>query len=205
MFTVTNNKFDNYLGLKKRVSNDIVKENYIRYFDNDGFELSFLEQEFYRENNVKLNYTLNHGGDQRDWITGGDEHFKLDHSMLLQRWYFVDEAKSQLEYKRKEYPQLNKYLKIVPKWGLDFALEYYNENSWMEVLHIEMDYRSYDEAEEAKENLQKQLLSTDWVDFVKSLIRSKSQWDSLPGMEQNDWKAAHWGLKKAEITQKALV
>ena len=204
MLSATNNKFDSYLGLKKRVSNDVINEKYIKYFDNDGFELSFLEQEYYRENGINLNYTLNHGTDQKEWIIGGDEHFKIDHSLLLQRWAFVDEAKRQLEYKRKEYPQLNKYLNLVPKWGLDFLLEYYNENTYMEVLHIEMDYRSYGQAVEAKDFFQKKLLETDWIDFAKSLIRKKDEWQFLPGMQQNDYKAALWGLNKAETTQKAF-
>ncbi len=37
--------------------------------------------------------------------------------------------------------------------------------------------------------------------FLKYKI---SQWECLPGMEQNDWKARHWGLEKAEFTQKAF-
>ena len=45
MLSATNNTFDSYLGLAKRVSNDVINEQYIKYFDNDGFELSFLEQE----------------------------------------------------------------------------------------------------------------------------------------------------------------
>ena len=110
----------------------------------------------------------------------------------------------QLEYKRKEYPQLNKYLNLVPKWGIDFLMEYYNENTYMEVLHIEMDYRSYGQAVEAKDFFQKKLLDTDWVDFAKSLIRKKDEWYFLPGMQQNDYKAKMWGLNKAETTQKAF-
>lgn len=204
MLKATNNTFDSYLGLKKRVSNDVINEQYIRYFDNDGFELSFLEQEYYRENGIKLDYALNHGTDQKEWIIGGDERFKIDHSLLLQRWSFVDEAMKQLEYKRKEYPQLNKYLNLVPKWGIDFLMEYYNENTYMEVLHIEMDYRSYGQAVEAKDFFQKKLLDTDWVDFAKSLIRKKDEWYFLPGMQQNDYKAKMWGLNKAETTQKAF-
>ena len=204
MLSATNNTFESYLGLKKRVSNDVINEQYIKYFDNDGFELSFLEQEYYRENGIKLDYTLNHATDQKDWIVGGDEHFKMDHSLILQRWEFVDEAKKQLEYKRKEYPQLNKFLNLVPKWGLDFALEYYNENSYIEVLHIENDYRTYDEAMLAKGILEEKILNTDWIDFTKSLIRKKSEWENLPGMQQNDWKAVQWGLSKAEVTQKAF-
>lgn len=204
MFKVTENKFNNKLELVKRVSNDVITEDYIQYFDNDGFELSYLEQEYYRENEIKLSSTLNHNCDQKPWIVGGDDHFKLDHSMILQRWCFSKQAREQLEFKRKQFPQLNKYLSIMPKWGLDFALEYYNNDHWIEVLHIEVDYRDYTEALESKEWFERKILATDWPGFVKSLVINKSKWDVLPGMQQNDWKAAHWGLNKAEFTHKAF-
>lgn len=204
MFFVTPNAFDERLALEKRVSNDIIKKEYIRYFDNDGFELSHLEQIYYKENGVQLDSCLNHSCDQKKWIEGGDDHFILDHSLLLQRRNFAGEAKAQLEYKRKEYPQLNKYLNLVPKWGLDFALEYYNDNAYIEVIHIENDYRSLEVAKHAKENLEKKIIETDWVDFVKTLIRRKSKWDGLVGFAQNDWKAKYWGLNRAENTEKSF-
>lgn len=204
MFTISDNKFDHYLELKHRVSNDVITEEYLRYFDNDGFELSYLEQEYYRENNVPVNRILNHACDQRVWISCNDSRFKLDHSMLLQRWEFVLEAREQLENKKTKFPQLNKYLKLNSKWGIDFALEFYNDNVALEVLHIELDYNNYYEAIVAKEFFEKKLLATDWDDFVKSLLRNKSQWEGLSGMDQNDWKAVHWGLNRSEKTIKAF-
>lgn len=204
MFSVTSSTFTEKLELRKRVSNDVITEDYIKCFDNDGFELSYLEQEYYRENGVKLTNALNHNCDQQDWFKCSDDRFKLDHSLILQRWCFVDEAKAQLENKKTAYPQLNKYLHIVPKWGLDFALEYYDGDEWMEVIHIENDYRNVAVALRAKEILQNKLISTDWNDFVRSLIRRKEEWQHLVGFAQNDWKAAHWGLDRAEITEKVF-
>lgn len=204
MFTVTNNDFDNYLDLNNRVSNDVITEEYIRYFDNDGFELSFLEQEYYKENNVPVNLTLNHFCDQRTWMTYTDENLILDHSMVLQRWEFKGEAKEQLETKKTQYPQLNKYLKLKAKWGIDFSLEYYKDDIVLEVLHMEMDYQNYDEALSAKKFFEEKFISTDWNHFTDSLLKNKSQWEHLQGMDQNDWKAVHWGLKSAEKTFKAF-
>ena len=204
MLTFSDNKFNNYLELDRDVDNDVITEEYIRYFDNDGFELSLLEQEYYRENDVPINRILNHSCDQRVWVNCTQDNFKLDHSMILQRWEFVRKAREQLENKKTQYPQLNKYLKIQAKWGIDFALEYYNEEDALEVLHMEMDYHNYYEAMAAKEFFEKKLLSTDWKHFVQSLIKNKYRWECLQGMEQNDWKASHWGLKKAEKTLKAF-
>lgn len=204
MFTVSDNKFDHYLELKQRVSNDVITEEYIRYFDNDGFELSYLEQEYYRENKVPVSHILNHACDQREWLTCKHENFKVDHSMILQRWEFTREAREQLENKKIQFPQLNKYLKINSKWGIDFALEYYKDDIAIEVLHIELDYNNYYEAVGAKHFFEEKLISTDWEHFVRSLIKNKPQWEGLQGMEQNDWKATHWGLNRAEKTLKAF-
>ena len=205
MFTVSDNKFNQYLDLKQRVSNDVITEDYIRYFDNDGFELSYLEQEYYRENNVPVNFILNHCCDQREWITCNSEDFKVDHSMILQRWEFTLNAREQLEDKKTMFPQLNKYLRLSSKWGLDFSLEYFKNDEAIEVLHIENDYNNYYGASFAKDFLQNKILSTDWYDFVNSLKRNKDKWEGLQGMEQNDWKAVFWGLPKAEKTLKAFI
>lgn len=205
MFSISNNKFVKELKLSKRVSNDVITDDYLKYFDSDGFELSYLECEYYRENNVEINNILNHRCDQKVWLDGGNDKFKIDHSMILQRWEFVNEAREQLLSKKTKFPQLNKYLNIVPKWGLDFSLEYYKNDEVLEVLHIETDYRDYEEALDAKSWFEYKILSTDWEDFVVSLKKEKSQWENLPGMQQNDWKAVYWGLNRAEITYKAFV
>lgn len=204
MFTISNNQFDKYLELSERVSNDVITEEYIRYFDNDGFELSFLEQEYYKENKVPINRILNHACNQLEWITCNHDNFKVDHSMILQRWGFVREARQQLENKKTTYPQLNKYLKLHSKWGLDFSLEYYLVDISIEVLHIETDYSNFYEAMVAKQHLEEKIVSTDWEHFVDSLIRNRLHWEGLQGMEQNDWKAVHWGLSRAEKTLKSF-
>lgn len=205
MFSIAENRFNKELKLTRRVSYDVIKPEYLQYFDNDGFELSYLECEYYRENGIKLNSILNHNCDQRDWIVGGSEKFKIDHSMILQRWCFEGEAKEQLQVKKGDYPQLNKYLKLVPKWGLDFALEHFDNDEVLEVLHIELDYRDYEEALDAKSWFEQKFLLTDWEHLVVCLKKDRQYWEHLPGMQQNDWKAAYWGLNKAETTYKAFV
>lgn len=203
-FVVLDSKFDRYLDLNKRVSNDVINEQYIKYFDNDGFELSYLEQEYYRENGVPLYNCLNHSCNQHEWITIDDPNFKLDHCIMLQRFQFVGEAKEQLESHKTRFPQLNKYTKLKPKWGLDFSLEYYDDFWSIEVVHFEIDDHNYYEALARKEYLENKILNTDWIDFVNSLKRHRSEWEHLTAMDQNDWKAKHWGLNRAEHTYKAF-
>ena len=204
MFTVTDATFDPTLQVENRVSNDVFTEQYIRYFDNDGFELSYLEQEYYRENNVSINTLLNHTCDQTEWIRCDNSLFKLDHSLLLHRRSFVGEAREQLIKYKSQFPQLDKYIRLTPKWGLDFALEYYHGKTSLEVIHFENDYPSYEQALEVKLKLEEKILITDWIHFVQKLIWYKDKWETLPGMQQNDWKAEFWGLNRAEETIKSF-
>jgi hypothetical protein len=204
MFTVTDSNLRPFLHLCHRVSNDVINEQYIRYFDNDGFELSYLEQEYYRENNINLNSCLNHICDQKVWFQGGSEGLKVDHALILHRWEFQGEARCQLLNHVHKFRELNKYLMLKPKWGIDFALEYYSDSEAIEVVHFENDYPSYQLAQEAKLYFENKILSTDWLDFARSLIAKKDEWQHLKGMAQNDWKAKHWGLNKAEETLKSF-
>ena len=203
MFTVIKNKFDQHLQLQHSIAESYFSARNVMYFDNDGFELTLLERSFYEAHNISTENILNHECDQKEWITGGNDNFKIDHCLLLQRREFVDEARHQILRHQRKLPQLAKFLKIVPKWGIDFALDYYDDDNAVEVLHIENDYRSYDEAQQAKDEIEQRILNTDWHDFTNSIIQQKEQWINLKGFAQNDWKAVYWGLSRAEVTQKS--
>lgn len=202
MISISDNTFDNDLVLMKSVTNDELADYFVRYFDNDGFELTTLEQNYYRANGVELTDILNHVSDQQVWFTCKNDNFRIDHSTILHRRSFGGEAREQLEAYSNKIPQLHKLLNLKPKWGLDFALEYYGEGKFIEVLHFEMDYRSYEDAMMAKKWFENKILTTNWNVFVNSLKEKEHKWRYLKGMEQNDWKARHWGLFKAEETFK---
>ena len=165
----------------------------------------FRSKNFYQDNFINLNFCLNHEADQNPWFICDDEKFIIDHSLLLQRWEFVDEARDQIFKFSSEFPQLNKYLRLKAKWGFDFALEYIDGYDVLEVMHIESDFRNFYQALEARSKAEEKILNTDWHDFVNRLKNKKNDWVYLPAMQQNDWKASYWGLKKAEITYKAFI
>lgn len=204
MFTIFDNHFIRYLEIKSPIDDHLFTEENVRYFDNDGFQLSLLEQEYYKANRVFITNTLNRAGDRPQWMSCQHDNFYLDHSMTPQRWCYVGEAKLQLEKQLKKFPSLIKYVNLKPKWGLDFALEYYDDVTALEVLHIEFDFRNYYQAVAMKEELEKKIFSTDWNDFRQRLINKKDEWEKLQGMDQNDWKAQFWGLPKAEKTYKVI-
>lgn len=205
MLKLSSNTFTKELKLKLKTNPLNFIDSNIKHFDNDGFELSKLEIEYYKSNGVELNFCLNHCADQKDWFISEDKNFIVDHSLLLQRWEFHEYAREQIYDFSKQFPQLNKYLRLKAKWGFDFALEYIDQYDVIEVLHIESDFRVFEQALEARTRAEEKILSTDWQDFVKKLKNKRSEWDGLSVTEQNDWKASYWGLKKAEITYKAFV
>lgn len=205
MFRITDNKFEKNLVITKPIDESAFSLENIQYFDSDGFELSSLEVEYYKANGIELVDCLNHINNQRDWIKWAGKDFFVDHSTILQRFGFGGEAREQIEKFKSQFPQLNKYLRLKPKWGLDFCLEYYGDDDAIEVLHVERDFRSFEEAENAKVFFENKILDTDWSLFVKELNQSKQFWFDLGGFQSNDWKAALWGVGKAEITLKAFV
>lgn len=188
----------------KGIDNSHFTDRAVSCFDNDGFELSLLEQQYYKENTFPLFDFLNHTCFQVKWFTLDDKHFILDHSLILERKDFQGEAREEIIKHSKLFPQLLKYLKLKPKWGIDFSLEYFKDNEYIEVLHIEYDYYDYDEAVKAKDEFQTKLLSTDWNDFLLTLSKKKEEWVNLKGFQQNDYKARLWGLPKAEDTLKSF-
>lgn len=176
----------------------------IRHFDNDGFQLNRLEQAYYQAQGIAIPECLGVHAAQHDWFELDDPNFILDHSILITRFCYRGAAEAQLRGWSGQFAQLKKFLMLRPKWGVDFALEYSNGDDYIEVLHIEQDFDSYQGAELAREKLETQLINTDWADFVKSLLALRSKWEPLQGMARNDWKAQYWGLDKAEHTLKAF-
>jgi hypothetical protein len=177
-----------------------------RYFDADGFQLNPLEQDYYSQNNIIVHECLGVQAAQYNWLMleCNQPNFILDHSFVVTRCCYTGEARQQLEEWSEDNPWLRKMLLLKPKWGLDFALEYYNEDNYVEVLHIERDYSSYREAQEQKEFLESSLISTDWENAAQNILKHQDKWLHLEGMARNDWKANYLGFGKAEHTLKAF-
>ena len=175
------------------------------YFDLDGFALNPLEQAYYRCNEIPITEVLGVWAAQYPWlILDAQPNFIMDHCFIVTRCCYTEQARAQIQRHALDYPQLRKMLMLKPKWGLDFALEYYDDQDYIELLHIEQDYSSYNQAEDSKQWLQERLLNTDWQDFARQLLKLRDSWSSLEGMARNDWKARYWGLDQAEHTLKAF-
>lgn len=203
---LTTNKLYQKLELTQPLNPTYFTSRNLQYFDKDGFELTPLERIIYELHGVPIHNHLYHQCSQVDWFAqdiSPDSGLILDHSMLLHRFTFGGALREQIEAFAKVAPVFNKLLKIQPKWGLDFALDYYSVDEALEVFHVELDTRDLETAEEFRVRVEKFVKETDWEYIVERLQSTKDEWGPLQGMAQNDWKARLLGFSKGEITEKA--
>jgi hypothetical protein len=204
MIQFTKNDFVVPAYITTPIRDDYFSQYNIQHFDNDGFQLNRLEQMYYDAHGIRIEECLGVQAAHYTWATVNHKNYILDHSMILTRCGYAGQALEQLKEHSKEFPYLRKYLTTKPKWGLDFALEYFDEDSYIEVIHIEQDYNTYEQAKQAKAEFERRILSTNWISFTQHIITKRTEWEKLQGMARNDWKAREWGLKKAETTLKAF-
>jgi hypothetical protein len=204
MLVLTNNSFPINPYIYTTVDDSVFSTETIKHFDNDGFQLNRLEQIYYRAADIATPECLGVHSAQQTWLElAGEFEFVLDHSFIVARYAYTDSARDQLERMSAQFPQLKKYLLLQPKWGLDFALEYAGQD-YIELLHIERDYSTLEEALEQKCYLELRLLDIDWHKVAQNLLRNRNKWQHLQGMARNDWKAEYLGFGRAEHTLKAF-
>lgn len=176
------------------------------YYDKDGFELNLAEQKYYTKMNYPLDNCLNHLCFQQNWFISTSPEIIIDHSLILHRCGYEDQAREQLRYISKEIPQAGHLLSSKPKWGFDFALDSKDPSGYLfEVLHIEYDSKSYDNFVEHMISFEYKVRHIDWIDSAKKIIENKDKWQHLKGFEQNNWKSNYLiGWIKAEHTEKSF-
>jgi hypothetical protein len=208
MFTISTNTFVIPAEISKPIDNlNSVPQRFLAnpYFDMDGFQLNPVEQQYYHANRIPVDECLGVVAAQYPWIIKSiQNNYIVDHSFVVTRCNYTGEARQQLEEFVATRPWMRKMLLLQPKWGIDFALEYYNQEDYIEVIHIEQDYNNYEEAQQAKELIEQRIICTDWDEFTKVILSRKHEWAHLQGMARNDWKARYWGLDRAEHTLKAF-
>jgi len=203
-FFITDNNFIKSATIEVPIDDGYFTDCNYRHFDNDGFQLNRLEQQYYKAQGIDIPECLGVRAAQYDWFSLIEPgKFIIDHSMVITRCAYVGRAREQLERMSRVYPYLRKYLLLKPKWGFDFALEYAG-NEYLEVMHIEQDFDSYEEAVDRKAQFEQMVCNEDWKLFVTELLKRKVLWEPLQGMARNDWKARFWGFNKAERTLKAF-
>lgn len=177
------------------------------YYDKDGFELNRAEQKYYAAMSYPIDYPcLNHTCWQEPWYyLEQNDLLLLDHSLILHRCKYTEDAAKQLHDLSKTIPYANLLLQTKPKWGLDFALDAVYGNQVYEVLHIEYDSRNYEQFCNQKIILEYTINHTDWVDAAHQIWQHRTEWQDLKGYDQNHWKARYLlGWEQAELLEKSV-
>lgn len=182
---------------------EVVREDFL-YYDKDGFELNKAEQKFYHASGFELFNCLNHICHQQNWFELEHDSLILDHSLILTRASYGEQALSQLNQIKNNIPQASSLISTKQKWGFDFALDALDNNgNIFEVLHVEYDNRNYHEFLDQLASFSYKVYNTDWVDAARRVELKKDDWNRLKGFDQNNWKASYLiGWNKAEYTDK---
>ena len=195
--------------LEKPIDRQLVETLPFKDFDKDGYEVPTpLEHLHYEKNNVFLNREIQyHIAPVQEWyhdIEQSEHGLVLDHCMLLTRYAFGGEAREQIQQGCQHRPILQKLLNIQPKWGIDFSLDYVTHDVVMEVIHIEQDFDSVEEAYDAKERLEHIINNTDWYDGAMRLYQRKHEWENLSSDDHSDYKAQFFGWERAFDNKKVF-
>lgn len=179
-----------------------------QYFDKDGFELNIAEQKFYRAMGYNLdNGVLNHICREELWMElEPAPGLYLDHSMIMYRCSYAEDAEQQIREYSSIYPYANILLQATAKWGYDFDLNAISESGQVfEVLHIEYDSTDYNTFIESKCRFEEIVTHTDWQDIADKVWDYRDKWQHLKGYQQNHWKAKYildW--EESEVLEKVL-
>jgi len=178
----------------------------LRDFDKDGYEVATpIEKLHYQANNALMGDTQYHTACSQSWYTDSDNSeagLTLDHTQILHRWAYAGEARVAIEKAAQYRPILNKLLRIKPKWGIDFSMDYVTQEHCFEVFHIEQDALTYSDALELKEKAEDLIDSTDWEGKIQEVLDRQSEWQDLCSDDQSDWKARFWGWNRAFNSKK---
>lgn len=172
----------------------------VALFDQNGYDLTNLEQRYAEANLTPAHAHREHRHALKAlWFTQPDrvEGAVLNHSLLFERKGYSGEALEQLERWAQINPLVYKVIKMRPKWGLDFSMDYADRvGNVFEVLHWEYDGFDFDEVAERKQQLEVKFAAVDWDDAAASILKQKNQWHHLDFFAQSDWKCNYFGIVK---------
>lgn len=191
---------DPYFSESLLIEFERIKPEWVSIFDQNGYILTRLEQLYYSrisEHRGPWEHSF-----QKPWFTQDVKYegAVLNHSLLFQRKGFTDAAYDQLADWSRYMPLLWKVAKIRPKWGLDFSIDWCDEQgNVFEILHWEWDDFSFDKVQERKYYYDKLFLSLDWDDIAQQMLSRRDEWYNLDFFGQSAWKCDYLGIEHEQF------
>jgi len=200
---VTDNKFNAnpYWSEKVKSVFSVPPKEAVEYFDQNGYDLTKLEQLYAVANGAETTTHRNseHITLRKEWFTADEDRQgpHINHALMFERKGYTGEALRQLETWAGYRPHFHKLVAMRPKWGLDFSIDYCDdEGNVFELLHWEYDGFEYNEIADKKARMEEFLLNQDWDERAKTMLERKEEWHGLGFFEQSDWKTKFFGIEK---------
>lgn len=178
--------------------NSLLDYKAVSMFDQNGYNLTPLEKLYAEVNGKPQIRRTSETVLRTDWmeIYPARSGAHLNHCDLFERKGYAGEAREELLSYIQTNPLLWKLIKLRPKWGIDFSVDYVDkEGKVFEVLHYEWDHFDYDAVMEKKELIEKLALSTDWNDVALKIWNKRDEWANLDFFAQSKWKTDYFNLE----------
>lgn len=179
----------------------------IENVDRVGFDLTTLEQEYYKANQLNLSEKKLYSKDSnkaswntifQKWILDDKltDNIYIDHSGLYGTYPFTGRAADQLRKYIPQRPELAKLLNLRGKVGYDICIDYIEDDTVVELLHLEHDFglEEYTTFLEQKTFVEDNLKGQDWEAFIYDLYRTVGD---IKNPRYHDIKASLFGCAKA--------
>lgn len=195
--TLTNHVFDENGYWEKPIPDFVASSCAVDLFDQNGYDLTELEQRFADEN-LPASAHRYRMAIKKAWFV--QEHKTtgavLNHSLLFERKAYRGAAEQQLQAWARDNNLIYKLLAMRPKWGLDFSMDWVDAaGNAFEILHWEYDGFDYEEIQTKKLLIQARFATLDWEDAGQQLLKKKDQWHHLDFFAQSDWKCRYFGIE----------
>lgn len=170
-------------------------------FDQQGYSFTHLEMKHCLTNGFEDVLDLHQTGQwtiKLPWFIEkeSNNYLHLNHSMLIERKGFADEALSTLTYYANARPKLWKLAMMHPKWGVDISVDYSGPDAVFEVFHFEWDSFSYDETTEMQYRLEEFIEACDFEHMAKALWTKRDEWLHLTYDKMSDYKCDFFGVPR---------
>jgi hypothetical protein len=200
MITLTNNSLNSVPYWYSPIESFTPTGKELDLYDQNGYDLTEIERLYAQANGVTVQghretkHTIKQPWFEQEYKTTGAV---FNHSLLFERKGYAGEAREQLTKWAKDCNLFYKLIALKPKWGLDFSMDYVDEQgNVLEVLHWEYDGFEYEEIQEKKLINEYKFLKMDWDDVSKQVLARKEEWYNLDFFGQSAWKCDYIGVER---------